>query len=275
MQEIQGDLFTMPTLQADFEALGVKSGMTLLLHSSMKSLGGWVAGGSVAVISALEEVLTRNGTLVMPTHTPDLSDPSIWKCPPVRESWWGPIMQSMPAFDADLTPCPEMGIIPDNFRKQKGARRSQHPQVSFAAWGYHRDYIVSDHSLEHSLGEESPLARMYDLNGWVLLLGVGHDHNTSLHLAEYRANYPNKQTTVYKAPIILNDERRWVEYSDLDFDSDDFEQIGSDFENDTENARRGRIGNSTALLMPVKELVDYAVQWMEINRGAAASDCGN
>ncbi|WP_028543605.1 aminoglycoside N(3)-acetyltransferase [Paenibacillus taiwanensis] len=274
MQEIQGDLFTVSTLRADFEALGVKPGMALMLHSSMKSLGGWVAGGSVAVISALEEVLTPQGTLVMPTHTPDLSDPSIWKCPPVKPSWWEPIMESMPAFDVDLTPCPDMGVIPDNFRKQKGARRSQHPQVSFAAWGYHRDYIVSEHSLEHSLGEESPLARLYDLNGWVLLLGVGHDHNTSLHLAEYRANYPNKQMTENKAPIILNDERRWVAYADLDFDSDDFEQIGSEFENETESARRGRIGNATALLMPVKELVDYGVQWMERHRGTAATDCG-
>lgn len=61
MEEIQGDLITVETLAADFRKLGVTEGMTLLLHSSFKSLGQWVAGGPVAVILALEQVLGRKG----------------------------------------------------------------------------------------------------------------------------------------------------------------------------------------------------------------------
>lgn len=52
---------------------------------------------------------------------------------------------------------------------------------------------MADHSLDDALGEGSPLARVYDLDGQVLLLGVGHDNNTSLHLAEYRAEFPGRR----------------------------------------------------------------------------------
>lgn len=266
MEVMSGELFTVDTLTKDFEALGVQPGMNLILHSSMKSLGSWVAGGASAVILALEEQLSEQGTLVMPTHTVDLSDPSTWQCPPVPESWWEPIREQMPAFDIAFTPCLEMGIIPELFRKQCGVVRSYHPQVSFAAWGANKDRIIANHSLDYSLGEQSPLAKLYELNGWVLLLGVGHGNNTSIHLAEYRADYASKQIMELKSPMIVDGVKSWVAYQDVDFDTDDFEKLGADFARDTGYVRSGKIANADALLMPVRELVDYAVQWMEKHR---------
>src|SRR6478736_6476447 len=183
---------TIPSLLADFAALGVGPGMTLLLHSSLSVLG-WVCGGPVAVILALEELLGPDGTLVMPTHSGGLSNPANWQHPQVPESWWQIIRDTMPAYDPDLTPTRQMGAISETFRKQPGVRRSAHPQDSFAAWGRHADVVAAGHALEFGLGEGSPLARVYDLDGQVLLLGVGHGNNTSLHLAEYRAEFPTKQ----------------------------------------------------------------------------------
>lgn len=75
---------TQKSLAKDLRKIGVKTGMTLLVHSSPSSLG-WVCGGAAAIALALEEVLGDEGTLVMLTHSGDLSDPAMWKHPPVPE----------------------------------------------------------------------------------------------------------------------------------------------------------------------------------------------
>lgn len=266
MEKVQGHLITVETLAADFRRLGVKEGMTLLMHSSFKSLGPWVAGGPAAVILALEEVLGREGTLVMPTQSSDLTDPAGWSNPPVPEDWWQTIREQMPAYDPDLTPLSGMGVIPDTFRKQRGVRRSGHPVHSFAAWGKHRDKIIGGHELEFAFGEHSPLARIYDLNGSVLLLGVDSLNNTSLHLAEYRAGYAGKQEVTAGAPMLVHGVRQWVEYRDLNWDSADFAELGEAFDRATGRIARGNIAASAAQLIPQRELVDYAVGWLERKR---------
>jgi len=166
--------------------LGLYPGMTVVVHSSLSALG-WVCGGPVSVILALMDVVTTQGTIVMPAFSGDYSDPGRWQNPPVPESWWTIIRRTMPAFDARYTPTRGVGLIPEVFRKFPGVQRSNHPSVSFSAWGKHSAGIIEHHTLENSLGENSPLGRIYELDGWVLLLGVGYDRNTSFHLAEYRA----------------------------------------------------------------------------------------
>ncbi|WP_240041324.1 aminoglycoside N(3)-acetyltransferase [Paenibacillus ginsengarvi] len=270
--EMQGRLITVETLYDDMTRLGIKAGMTLIVHSSMKALGGWMPGGPVDVILALEQALGEEGTLVMPTHTGGLSDPGGWSMPPVPQSWWEPIRRTMPAYDPDLSPTRLMGAIPECFRKQRGVIRSSHPQVSFAAWGKGAAGITGEHSLDYGLGERSPLARLYDADGWVLLLGVGHGNNTSLHLAEIRAEYPGKKDLTVKAPIHRNGVREWASFRELDYDSDDFEEIGRSFAQDTGLVIRGHIAGAEVLLMPQKALVDYGVNWMESIRQAPDDD---
>jgi len=255
---------TVTSLVHELRRLGIRPGSTVLVHSSLSALG-WVAGGAVAVIEALIRVLEDSGTLVMPTHSADLSDPLHWTNPPVPEAWWPIVRESMPPFDPKKTPTRGMGRVPELFRNYPGVVRSGHPQLSFAAVGPRAAEITASHSLEHGLGEESPLARLYEMDAQVLLLGATHASNTSLHLAEYRAEYPTKRVRIDGAPILVDGERIWVEIQDLEFEPDDFSEVGQEFIA-TGAVREGTVGLARAQIMSQPRLVDFAVTWMEARR---------
>jgi aminoglycoside 3-N-acetyltransferase len=248
------------SLARDLRALGVEPGMTVIAHTSMASLG-WVCGGPVALVQALMDAVTPDGTLGMPAHSGYLSEPSCWCNPPVPESWWQPIRDAMPAYEAEITPTGGIGAVPEVFRNFPGVLRSAHPACSFTAWGRHAGFVTAGHALDLPFGDASPLARIYDLNGYVLLIGVGYDRNTSLHLAEYRSGRmaPQKQG----APVMENGMRVWYTYDDLDSDSDeDFPVVGGLFEKQ-HPIKKALVGSAECRLIPQKPLVDFAAEWFK------------
>ena len=88
---------TRSSLLADLQQLGMRPGVTLMVHASLSSLG-WVAGGPVAVIQALLDAVGEGGTLVMPSFTGDLTEPSYWQHPPVPEHWQQIIRDKTPGL---------------------------------------------------------------------------------------------------------------------------------------------------------------------------------
>lgn len=263
---------TASSLAADLRRVGLRPGMIVLVHSSLSALG-WVCGGAVAVIQALLRVIRPYGTLVMPAHSGDFSDPVYWRNPPVPSSWWEKIRKSMPPYDPDLTPTRGMGTVAECFRGHPEVLRSGHPQVSFTAWGEEAMRVVGEHGLEFSLGESSPLARIYELDGWVLLLGVDHSANTSLHLAEYRARFPGKREVDCGSPILVEGHRRWRRFRDINYSSDDFQRLGRDFGRDcADRILAGPVGYGRAQLFPQRLCVDYGVRWLERHREGPRPD---
>lgn len=249
---------TRASLAADLRRLGLRPGAVVLVHSSPSALG-WACGGPVAVIQALMDVLTPAGTLVMPAYSGDYSDPSRRRNPPVPPDWWPVIRETMPAFDPRITPTRGMGRIAETFRSWPGVLRSNHPQSSFAAWGRHAATVTEGHGLDWSLGERSPLARVYDLDGWVLLLGVGYDACTAFHLAEYRV--PGRREVLDGAPVLEDGRRVWRSFRDIELDAGPFPEPGAAFER-TGAVTVGRVGSAEARLFRVRAAVDFAVAWL-------------
>lgn len=250
---------TRLSLADDFHAMGIHARQILLVHSSLSALG-WTCGGSVTVVQALMDVLTPSGTLVMPTHSGDLSDPAKWSNPPVPAEWIEIIRDQMPAYDPHYTPTRGMGAIVETFRTFPGVLRSSHPQVSFAAWGKQAEQITANHSLSNGLGDGSPLARVYDLDGWVLLLGAGFGNNTSFHLAEHRV--PGSPTGYNAAPVFENGLREWKTFEDIEVDDTPFPIIGAAYET-TGAVHHGKVGNAEARLFRQRPAVDFACQWYQ------------
>ncbi|MFF0081752.1 aminoglycoside N(3)-acetyltransferase [Streptomyces canus] len=253
-----GPLVTRDTLAEQLRELGVRSGEILLVHSSLSALG-WVCGGPVAVVQGLLDALGPDGTLVVPTQTGDLSDPAVWSNPPVPEEWWDTIRATMPAYDPLVTPSRGVGVIPETVRTWPGARRSAHPQTSFAATGPRAHAVLDGHALDCRLGEHSPLARLEALHARVLLLGAGYDTCTSFHLAEYRV----------PAPLVRVGRPGpdgWEVVTEVSITSDRFDELGHDFERDQAVVVRGKVGAADARLFPVADAVRYAQRWLTLHR---------
>lgn len=246
------------------EKVGVCRGQVLMAHTSLSSLG-YVCGGAQVVIEALLEAVGSEGTVMMPAQSWKNLDPSTgvhWEAP---ESCWPLIRENWPAYDKDITPTNTMGAVAEMFRKWPGVLRSSHPARSVAAWGKEAAYLTADHDLSNIFGDGSPVGKLYELDGLVLLMGVGYDKNTSLHLADVRAAYPGKRSRVEHSAVMENGRRVWKGYETLFVDGADFPAIGAAFEKE-HAVRKAALGNGTLRLMKQRELVDFAVKWIGENR---------
>lgn len=243
--------------------LGVMSSDTLIAHVRMSSMG-WVCGSAQAVVEGLMDSVCDGGTLVMPAHSGANSDPAKWCNPPVPETWWEAIRESTPAFIPSVTPTRWIGAVAELFRTYPGVLRSDHPTGSFSAYGPHAGYITSGHALDFAFGDTSPLARLYELGGKVLLIGVGYENNTSMHLGEFRSGV--MATERQGAAIMSGGRRVWAWYDELEGDSDRFGDIGAAYEAQGGSVAKGLICQAPSMLMPVREIVGFTADFIKRSR---------
>ncbi|MFE9491313.1 aminoglycoside N(3)-acetyltransferase [Streptomyces sp. NPDC006641] len=258
-------------LAGQLSGLGVERGGVLLVHASMRAVGP-VSGGVRAVVGALRDALGERGTLVVPVFTPENSDTS----PHYRDRVRGlddrareAVRASMPPFDPAVSPAPSMGRLAEAVRLSDGAARSDHPQTSFAALGPTARKLMAGHRPDCHLGEDSPLARLYDLRAQVLLLGTGFDTCTAFHLGEYRVPAPPRRS--YRCVVTAGGRRQWWEYEDVALDDGDFAALGADFArtDDGGTVRTGPVGSSTSRLFRITDAVDFATGWLASHRVGA------
>ncbi|MEE1768257.1 AAC(3) family N-acetyltransferase [Streptomyces sp. JV185] len=257
-------------LAGQLSELGVEPGGVLLVHASMRAVGP-VAGGVRAMAGALRDALGAEGTLVVPAFTPENSDTSAHYLDRVRgldDRAREAVRDSMPPFDPVTSAAPSMGSLAEAVRLGEGAVRSDHPQTSFAAIGPLAQKLLSGHRPDCHLGEDSPLAGLYELRAQVLLLGTGFGTCTAFHLGEYRVPAPPRRS--YRCVVTAGGRRRWWEYEDVALDDSDFAALGADFAgaHDAAAVRSGPVGSSTSRLFRITDAVDHATRWLTSRRAA-------
>lgn len=165
-------VITQEDLEKGLADLGVRRGARVMVHSSLSSFGR-VEGGADAVIRALTSVVGSAGTILMPSF-----------------NHGAPFTADAPGvFDPAETPTTN-GAIPDRFRRLPETHRSLNPTHAFAAWGAGAEDLVSRHHLGTTMGPGSPLHRLWQAGGDVLLLGVGFLANTFHHVVECSVGAP-------------------------------------------------------------------------------------
>ncbi|MGE4564728.1 MAG: AAC(3) family N-acetyltransferase [Victivallaceae bacterium] len=162
-------MITKAQLQKDLKKLGIKPTDTLLIHSSLKSIGD-VEGGGEAVLDALIEYFDpAGGLLVLPTLSYNLN-------------------AEKPVYSVERTPS-IVGVLTELFRKRPGVIRSLHPTHSVAAAGRDAASFVAGHETFDSPGHRnSPWGRLIDRKAKILFIGTGIGCNTFLHAVEEQFN---------------------------------------------------------------------------------------
>lgn len=234
---------TVEQLTEDLHRLGVEEGDLLYVHSSLKKIG-WLSAGAGTLYEALLRAVGAEGTIAVPTHTLSFVE-------------WG-----KPPYDPKETPT-MLGAFPDFLWRQEGAFRSLHPSHSSAAVGRLAHWLTDHHDPQNALGENSPLYRMAQAGGKILLLGVTHTANTTLHLAERLSGVPY---------VKLHYDASWgsdtwgkqpdgsvhqVTQTEFPGCSDAFDRIAPALSPIT---RQGLVGNAPSMLLDADAMIQKAVE---------------
>ena len=155
----------------DLRSLGIAEGDTVIVHSSLRSLGP-LPDGAETVISALLEVLGEDGTLLFPALS------------------YRSVNADNPVFDVMNSPCC-VGGLGEYFRLREGTLRSIHPTHSVCGVGKKAAELLSGHEKDTtSCGENSPFRKLREQGDWILFIGCGIAPNTSMHALEELVNPP-------------------------------------------------------------------------------------
>jgi aminoglycoside 3-N-acetyltransferase len=215
-------------LVAQLRALGVDHRGVLVVHAAFSKVGP-VDDGPRGLIDALRTVLWPDGTLVMPSMADDDDVP----------------------FDPAAAPCIGVGVVADTFWRLPGVRRSDSPHA-FAAAGPRADEITAPHPIDVPHGPDSPVGRACALDGQVLLIGVGHDANTTIHLGELLAGVRYRRPA--HATVLRGGQPVRVDYGENDCCCARFALVDGWL--DAEGAQqRGPVGHAEGLLARARDVV--------------------
>jgi aminoglycoside 3-N-acetyltransferase len=266
-------MLTHSRLLKDLQALGVRRDGVVMLHASLRAIGPTVGGPDV-VIQALRDALGPRGTIMMYTG---------WEDGPFDLEDWPPDVQRVyieecPPFDPATSRARRgHGALAEFLRTWPEAVTSNHPEAAMSAVGGRARWLTENHALAYGYGVDSPLAKLVEAEGQVLLLGAPLDTTTLLHHAEHIARLPDKKTEQFRVPITRGARRtEWIEI--IQYDTSDG-VVEGDYTLDQIAAdalahglgRSGLVGNASSHIFGAAQLVSHAVEWLESRFGTGRS----
>jgi aminoglycoside 3-N-acetyltransferase len=269
LRTIKSPPITRSKLVEDLKKLGVSSGDVIMFHASVKSVG-WIVGGPDMVIQALLDVLGEDGTLMMYVG---------WEDSPYHLASWPEnvrraYLEECPPFDpASSRAYRKWSILTEYLRTWPGAHRSSHPDASFAAVGAKAKWITENQPLQYGYGQGSPLAKLIEVNGKVLLLGAPFSTITLLHYVEHMVNVPNKKKVSFKMPVLREGKRVWVEIEEFDTcgnvlpkTDEYFQAIPSQFFA-SGKGKSGKVGQAQSYFFRAEDFTRFAIRLLEREYG--------
>ncbi len=168
----------------DLKNLGIQEGDTVFTHCSLKGLQYKITPKDI--IDTLICALGNNGTLLMPSFS------------------YINVTDENSHFDVNETPsC--IGVIPEYFRTHFDVIRSVHPTHSVCAIGKNAESLTSNHHHDSTpVGPNSPISRLKDFSGKILMLGCGLKPSTFVHGAEEIAQVPYCLRTFHSEYTMVN-----------------------------------------------------------------------
>jgi aminoglycoside 3-N-acetyltransferase len=272
-------------LATDLRALGVRPGGVLMVHARVSALG-WVIGGTGSVVLALLDAVGADGTLMAYAGwEDDPYDMAAWPA-----AWRAAYQADLPPFDPRTAEAVHAhGRLPERIRTWPGAIRSRQPEAGIVALGPRAAWLADSHPMDDAYGAGSPLAKLVEADGQVLMLGAPLSTLTLLHHAEATARVPGKHRVVYRMPVLEDGHTVWREFRDIDTAAGVFpyEQladeiaatpgVGPDRDPFAAIARQalaagigteGRVGSADSALFPARALHRFAETWLEARFGS-------
>jgi len=258
-------------LVRDLEKLGLRPGGVAMVHCRMSALGR-VVGGAETVVRALLDVVGPEGTLMAYTGWQDAPPDDLGT---LNEEAKRAYVEEHPPYDPRVAlSSRDHGRGPEALRTWPGSRHSGHPEAGVAAVGPLAGALTASHPYDDAYGTGTPYARLVELGGRVVMLGAPLETVTLVHHAEAIAEVPGKRRVSYSMPVLVDGERVWRTFSDIDTGEGalPYERLlgGEDYiEHIARSAlaagagSSGPVGEATAHLFDAGQLLEHAVGWIE------------
>lgn len=260
-KKIVQEIITKDDIVERLKAMGIQNGSFVYVQSVMSSFG-YVVGGAQAIIEALMETVGYEGTIMMPTFTQNYVDPSCLPNTRITRENWRLVRENILPYDKKLSTPFHMGDVAVQFVKNDAVLRSSHPNYSFAVWGKYAKIICEKHALHFGLSKESPLGKLFDMNGFVLLLGVSIESCYALHYAQY--DNEKMPLRIVSSPVAKKSSVIWKDMIELNFDNKGFKEVGEILE-DRHLIKTDYIGNAICSYFSFREAIRLAKAYYNID----------